>query len=164
MLVEDRERRIQPGSERVGSQHPRAERVDRRDPGAFGRTRRGLQGRRGRPCRRPRRALRLRSERPEPDTDAVAQLSRRLLGERDREDPPDVDAVIDDRPNEALDEHGGLTATGARVEQQITLTALDRTQLLFGELHHESITKLRSPQDLGPADPGMPTTTPRARL
>ena len=39
------------------------------------------------------------------------------------------------RPDEALDEHGGLAAAGARVEQQVALTALDRPQLLFGELH-----------------------------
>ena len=66
--------------------------------------------------------------------DPLAQLGCRLLGERDRQDPPDVDAVLDHGPHEALDQHRGLAAAGAGVEQQVAVAALDRHQLLVGEL------------------------------
>ena len=98
VVVEHSEGRIEPGRQRVRMQHARAERVDRRDPGALGGGGRGLI-----------------IEVSEPRPDPVAQLSRRLFGEGDREDAADVDAVIDHRPDEALDQHGGLAAAGARV-------------------------------------------------
>ena len=58
--------------------------------------------------------------------DPVAQLRRRLLGERDRQDRADVDAVLEHRAHEPLDEHRGLAAAGAGVEQQVARAPLDR--------------------------------------
>ena len=45
----------------------------------------------------------------------------------------DVDSVLEHRAHEPLDQHRGLTAAGAGVEQQIARAALDRVPLLRGE-------------------------------
>ncbi len=71
LLVEHRELRVEPGVERVRAQQPRAEGVDRRDPGALGGARRVVG-----------------AELAQAHADPLAQLGRRLLGERDREDLP----------------------------------------------------------------------------
>ena len=92
--------------------------------------------------------------------DPVAELGRRLLGERDREDRRDVDAVLEHRAHEPLDEHRGLAAAGARVEQQIARAALDRIPLLRGE---STFWQSRSPLR-GPADPRVAAPVARARL
>ena len=118
-LVEHRELRVDPGRERVRTQHPRAEAVNRRDIRAL-----GLPGRL------------VGAEFAQPAADPVAQLGGRLLGERDRKDRGRIDAVVEHGAHESLDEHGGLAAPGARVEQQITVAALDRRQLLRGEVGH----------------------------
>ena len=77
-LVEDLERRVQPGGHGVGLQHPHAEAVDRRDPRRLG-------------CLREVAAAEL----DEPRAHALAQLARGLLRERDREDRGGIDPVVD---------------------------------------------------------------------
>ena len=118
-LVEHRELGIDPRHEGVGAQHPSAEAVDGRDVGPLGAAR-GLVG----------------AEFAEPPADPVAELGGGLLGERDREDLRGVDAVLEHGAHEPLDEHRGLAAPGARVEQQVTVAPLDRRALLGGELGH----------------------------
>ncbi len=67
----------------------------------------------------------------QPRADPVAQLGRGLLGERDREDRADIDAVLDHGLHETLDQHRGLAAAGARVEQQIAVTRRSIARSLF---------------------------------
>ena len=100
-LVEHGERRVQPGGDRVGAQHARAEAVDRRDPGGLGLARHVAAAELDEALAHPR-----------------AQLARGALGERDREDPRGPHAVLEHRAHEALDEHRGLAAAGVGLEQQ----------------------------------------------
>ena len=116
VLVEHRERGIEPRRERVCAQHARAEAVNRGDRRSLGRARRLV-----------------RAERPQARANPLTQLGGRLLGERDRQDRADVDAVVQDGADEPLDQHRRLTAAGARIKQQIAVTALDRRDLLWCE-------------------------------
>ena len=116
VAVEDREARIQAGRERARAEHPRAEPVDRRDERTLGRAR--LLGR-----------AELVQARPDP----VAQLRGGLLGERDREDRGHRDPVLEHGPRESLDQHRGLAAAGAGVEQQVAAAPVDRSPLLLVE-------------------------------
>ena len=115
-LVEHGERRVQAGGDRVGAQQPRAEAVDRRDPGGLGLARRVAP-----------------AELDEALAHARAQLAGGALGERDREDPRRRDAVLEHRAHEALDEHRGLAAAGVGLEQQRAVAAADRLGLLGRE-------------------------------
>ena len=89
-LVEHAKPRVEPGRERVLAKEPRAEAVNRRDPGAV------ELARQLRPA-----------ELGEPSADSRAQLGGRAVGVGDDEDRADVDAGFD-RADEALDEHGRL--------------------------------------------------------
>ena len=124
-VVEHHERGIQAGGHGVAAQDPRAEAVDRPDPGALGLPRR----------------LAL-AERQEAGPHARAQLAGRLLGEGDGQDLPGAQAVVQHRPHEALHEHRRLAAAGARREQQRALAPRDRTSLLLGERPHASLRQI----------------------
>ena len=102
--------------------------MDRRDPGALGRAC-GL----------------VIARFTQPHADALAQLGCGLLGERDRQDLSDTDSVLMDGPGEALDQHRGLAAAGAGVEQQLALAALDRKRLLRRELHRRQLPAQQIP-------------------
>ena len=126
-LVEHAVLGVDPGGERMGAQDRRAEAVDRRDEGALGGARLGVQVGGG-----------------EAVADARLQLGGGLLGEGDREDRVDRDAVLDHRAGEPLDEHRGLARAGAGGDQQAAVAALDRPQLLVGEVApaHRSILQI----------------------
>src|SRR2546421_13083858 len=66
---------------------------------------------------------------------SVSKLGGRLFGERDREDRGDIDAVVHHRPREPLDENRSLAAARTCVEQEVSVPALDRAELLIGEPH-----------------------------
>ncbi len=117
-LVEDDETWIESRGQRVRPQDPSAEAVDGGDERALGRPGRAV-------C----------AEGPQPRTDPLAQLRRRLVGERDREDRPHLDAVVEHRAYESLHQHRGLAAAGARIEQQVALPPPDRQRLLLRPLH-----------------------------
>ena len=116
-LLEDREVRADTHERAVRAQHARAKAVERSHERALELTRRSVLARVAQSHR-----------------DALAQLGRRALGERDREDARRSDAVVDHRAREALDEHRGLAAAGARREQQRLTAARDRALLRFGQL------------------------------
>jgi hypothetical protein len=90
--------------------------VDRRDPRALGVTREV--------------AL---AKLEQPLADALLELARGLLGERDREDPPRRDPVVEHLTDEALDEHARLAAARGGAQQQVALALEDRACLLAGE-------------------------------
>ena len=92
--------------------------MDRRDPGALGRPR-GL----------------VVAGIAQAHANPLAQLGGSLLGERDREDLADTDPILMHSPRKALDQHRGLAAAGAGIEQQLAAPALDRKRLLFREPH-----------------------------
>jgi hypothetical protein len=75
--VEHLERGVDPGLERVGAEHARAEAVDRRDECALGGA-----------------GLLVGTARLQRRADPVAELGGGLVGERDREDRGDVDPVL----------------------------------------------------------------------
>ena len=112
-LVEDGERRVQPCRDRIGLQHPHAEAVDRRDPCGLG----GL-------CEVAT------AERDEARADALAQLARGLLGERDRQDRGGIDAVVDARAHEPLGQHARLARARVRGDDQPLVAPCDRARLL----------------------------------
>ena len=107
--------RIEPGGERVRTQQPVAEAVDRRDPGAvelareIGTTALAERG-----------------------PDARSELARRFPRVRDHEDGVDVDPAIADGTDVALDEHRRLPRTGTRRDEHRPL-GLDRGDLLLVE-------------------------------
>ena len=104
--------------QRVRAQEARAEAVDRRDPGAL---------------RGPRLLALAQLEEAPPD--AQLELGGGLLGERDGEDAIDHHAVLEHRAHEALDQHGGLAAAGAGVQEERARARLDRLPLLRREGH-----------------------------
>ena len=110
------------------AQHARAEGMDRRDPGPLGRAC-GL----------------VIARFTQPHADALAELGCGLFGERDRQDLADADSVLMDGASEPLDQHRCLAATGAGVEQQLALTALDRKRLLRRELHRRQLPAQQIP-------------------
>ena len=57
--------------------------------------------------------------------DAPLQLGRRLLGERDREQPVDRDPVLAHRPHEALHEYACLAAARAREDERVLVGKRD---------------------------------------
>ena len=94
-LVEHAERRVDPRRERVRAQHAAAEPVNGRHPGAV-----ELEGEVGPP------AL------DQPGPDPSPELARGALRVGDHEQRADVEPLVDDRADEALDEHRRLA--GAR--------------------------------------------------
>ena len=98
-LVEDGERRVEPGARR----RARAGRARRSRGSSMIHARLGVAAR-----------ARARRARAKPRAHARAQLARGLVGERDREDLRRAQLVLDDRAHEALDEHRGLAGAGAR--------------------------------------------------
>ena len=103
-LVEDVEPRGQPGLDGELEQDAPGEGVQRADRRLVER----LEGA-GAPSRRRRRA--------ELGADAVAQLGGRLLGERDRGDGVDRDALVDEG-EDARHQRRGLAGTGAGLDEQ----------------------------------------------
>ncbi len=124
-LVEHREPRVQARGERLAPQHAGAEPVDRADP---------------RRIDLPR-VLGL-AQLDEPPPDPLAQLRRRLLGERQRQDRADGRAVVQDCLGEALDHHGGLAGAGAGREERGRSAIGDRRALL-GRAPHSGGTSAR---------------------
>ncbi len=126
-LVEDTEARVDTGREWVCAQEPAAEAVDRRDPGTVERQREigsvALE---------------------EPGADPRSQLSRGALGVRDHEQRIDVEAVVDDRPDEPLHEHGGLSGAGSGSHED-GAAGIDRRPLLGarGGSHGRSFRHIR---------------------
>ena len=122
-LVEHGERRVQAGGDGVRPQHPHAEAVDRRDPGGLGL------------LREP--AL---AELEEARAHALAQLARRLLGERDREDRRRVD------PSSSTERTNRSVSTRVLPEPALAVTisalvaARDRAFLLGGEVAAQGLT------------------------
>ena len=112
-LVEDPEARIEPGLEGVRLQQPQAEPVDRGDPGTVQRTGEIVT-----------------AELVQPRPDAPAQLARGPLGVRDHEQRLDIDALVADRLDEALDEHRRLARAGARGDEDLP-AGRDRSRLLL---------------------------------
>ena len=110
--VELAEPRVEPRLERVGAKQPRAEAVDRRDPGAVELAREVV-------------AAALAQLAP----NACAQLTGGLARVRDHEDRADVDPAVADRADEPLDEHGGLARPRAGGEEHAAV-GLDRGLLL----------------------------------
>jgi hypothetical protein len=115
-LLEHHEARVQAGGERPRAQHPRAEAVDRPDPGR-------VDGAR----------VLLLAEVVEALAHALAQLAGRLLGERQRQDRGDRDLVEQDRLDETLDHHGRLARARVGGQQGRARAVLDRGPLLGGE-------------------------------
>ena len=112
-LVEDTESRIDAGRERVRREEPPAEAVDRRDPGAV-------------EVAREIGPLEL----DQAGADPRAQLAGGTIGVGDHEQRVDVEAVLDDRPGEALDEDGRLPGAGAGRDER-RAAGLDRSRLLL---------------------------------
>ena len=112
-VLELAEARIETGRERMGTEQTRAEAVDRRDPRVV-------------ELERQIRAAALEQARPDPG----AKLAGGTLGVRYDEHRVDIDAVVDDRANEALDEHGRLAGPGAGGDEDVT-RRLDRSALLL---------------------------------
>ena len=111
-LVELAEARVEPGLERIRLQQPIAEAVDRRDPGAV---------------ERPRQVVA--PSAAQLPADARAQLPGGALRVGDDEDRLDVDAVVADRADEALDQHRGLPRPGPGGDEHAA-GRLDRRALL----------------------------------
>ena len=95
-LVEHAEPRVDAGCERVRRQEPAAEAVNRRDPGAV-------------EVAREIGPLELEQARADPR----AELAGGTVGVGDHEQRVDVEAVVDHRAGEPLDEHGRLAGAGA---------------------------------------------------
>ena len=112
-LVEHAEARVEPGGQRAAAQDPGAEAVDRPDPGGVDRAR----------------VLHL-PQLDEAAPDPLAQLGGRLLGEGQRQDRADGDAVLQHRLGEPLDHHRGLAGAGPGREQRRPLAVGDRGALL----------------------------------
>jgi hypothetical protein len=102
--------------------------VDRADPGGVGRAR----------------VLGL-AELDEAAADALTQLRGRLLGERERQDRADRDAVLEHRGGEALDHHRRLARAGAGGEQRRAPAVRDRGALLRGHRHAAASGRSGSP-------------------
>ena len=73
------------------------------------------------------------AELEQPRPDPLAQLSRRSLGEGDRQDLSRREPVLADRPDEALHQHEGLPAASGRRQEQVLRAASGRELLLLGE-------------------------------
>ena len=114
-LVEHGEGWIQPRAERVGPEQAGAEPVDGRDVSALGGAGLGV-GTAGA------QAL----------ADPFTQLGGGLVGERDREDRADIDAVLEHRAGKPFDQYRGLAAARPGVEEQLAPAALDRVELFGG--------------------------------
>ena len=129
--VQDPERRVEPGGQRVGGEQPATEGVDRHHPGAL-----SGPGEAEQPV--PESAVAVRAggagAAPELGADPRPHLSCSALGEREREQPVDLDPVVDERRAVAVDEHGGLPGPGARLEEGVAATRGDRSRLLRGRL------------------------------
>ena len=111
-LVEHAEPRIDARGQRVGGEEPAAEAVNRRDPGAV-----EVTGEIG--------TVELEQARADPG----AQLAGGAVGVGDHEQRVDVEAVVDDRAGESLDEDGRLAGAGARGDER-RAACLDRGLLL----------------------------------
>jgi hypothetical protein len=122
-LVEHREPGVEPGRERLAAKHARAEPVDGADPGRVDFPR----------------AVVL-AERDERAADALAELGGRLLGERQRQDRADRDAVVQHGRREPLDHHRRLAGPGARGKERRAVAVGDRRTLLRGAPHTGSST------------------------
>ncbi len=104
-------------------------------------------------------------EQPRPD--ARAQLAGGPLGERDREDPPRGDAVLQDRSHEALDQHRGLAAAGGRGKRQRLGAPCSRGLLLLGQRVPMAALIARTGRSMGSCSrPSRRSSrgAPRARL
>ena len=123
--VENAELRVDPGGERVRAQHPRAEAVDRRDPGRLGLAR-----------------VPDLIQVDEAGANTLLELGGRLLGERDREDRRHIHAVVAHGAHEALDQHRRLAGARPRAHEDRAVAPLDRRQLLVGELHGASTRQI----------------------
>ena len=113
---------VDPGAQRVGAKHARAEAVDGGDPGSLGGA-----------------GLVAHVELHQPLAHPLLHLGRGLLGEGDREDPLHLHLVLAHRLHEALHEHRCLAGARPGAHQQRHVAALDRGLLLGGELgRHQS--------------------------
>ncbi len=115
-LVEHVEARVQAGGQWARAQDARAEAVDGADPGAVDRPR-----------------VLVLADLHQPPAHPLAQLPGRLLGEREREDRADGDAVLEHRLDEALDHHRGLARAGVGGQQRRARAVGHRRALLGGE-------------------------------
>ena len=102
LVVELVEARVDPDRERVRAQQPAAEAVDGRDPRAV-----ELAGEVGPPALEQRGA------------DARAELAGRLARVGDDEHRLDVEPLVADGADEALDEHRGLAGAGAGRDEHL---------------------------------------------
>jgi hypothetical protein len=73
------------------------------------------------------------AELDETRADALAQLPRGLLGERDREDRRGLDPVVDARPHESLGQHARLARARVRADDQALVAPRDGACLRLGE-------------------------------
>jgi hypothetical protein len=115
-VVEDGEARVQAGRDRVPAQHAGAEPVDGGDPGGLGVAR-----------------VLAAPELEESLTDTGAQLTGRLVGERDGQDLLGAQAVLRHAAHEALDEDRRLAGARAGADQERTVTPGDGQRLLGRE-------------------------------
>jgi hypothetical protein len=116
-LVEDAELRIDARLDRVLAQETRAERVDRGDRGGLDvLARRGTAG-----------SLQRLGE-------TAPHLRRGLLGERDREDPPQVGLARRHAVDDAVRQHACLSRARARDDAEVDAVGLDRAALVVREL------------------------------
>jgi hypothetical protein len=121
-LREHGEARVEPGGERVRSEHATAEAVDRRDPGRLGVARQAPQleppldvG------ARPAQQL---------GADAALELARGAVGEREGDDVVDPGVRVRARVRAddvavALHEHGRLAGSGAGGEEEVAIAVGD---------------------------------------
>jgi hypothetical protein len=115
-FVQDGEARVQAGGDRVRAQDPRAEPVDRRDPGGLGVA-----------------CILAAPELEEALAYSRAQLARGLVGERDGQDLLRTQAVLGHAAHEALDEDRRLARAGARADQQRAVATRESRRLLGRE-------------------------------
>jgi hypothetical protein len=125
--VEHLELRVDAGGEGVRPEQTRAEAVDGRDVRPL-----------GLPCLVPR------AEVEQARAHAPLELGGGLLGEGDREDGRDVDAVVHHGPGEALDQNRRLAGPSAGADEQGAVAAVDGLALLLGEveLRHSSTRQI----------------------
>ena len=121
-LLEHLEARVQPGGQRLGAQQPRAEAVDRADPGA-------VDG----PC------VLVLAELGQPPPQPLRELAGRLLRERQGEDRADRDVVLAHGGGDPLDHHRGLARAGVGRQQRRAAPGGDRGTLLGREPHERQI-------------------------
>ena len=114
--VQHLEAGIQAGRQRVRAQQAGAERVDGADPGGL---------------RLAREVARAGAE--QAAADPLAQLAGGLVGERQRQDLADLDAVVQHRLDEPLGHHRRLARAGVRRQQPRPLAGADRLALLAGQ-------------------------------